>query len=57
MPTPTCANPLLLEWIKEIYDLAKERNTKGVTTQVPYLFHRERNCKLTEADTSVPMSP
>ena len=28
----TCANPLLLEWIKEIYDLAKERNTKGVTT-------------------------
>ncbi|CAF9923474.1 MAG: Crossover junction endonuclease mus81 [Alectoria fallacina] len=29
---PTCANPLLLEWIKEIYDLAKERNTKGVTT-------------------------
>ena len=31
MPTP-CANPLLLEWIKEIYDLAKERNSKGVTT-------------------------
>lgn len=30
--TTTCANPLLLEWIKEIYDLAKERNTKGVTT-------------------------
>ena len=28
----TCANPLLLEWIKEIYDLAKERNSKGVTT-------------------------
>ncbi|KAL9630225.1 MAG: hypothetical protein Q9164_006530 [Protoblastenia rupestris] len=27
-----CANPLLLEWIKEIYDAAKERNTKGVTT-------------------------
>ena len=27
-----CANPLLLEWIKEWYDLAKERNTKGVTT-------------------------
>jgi len=29
---PTCANPLLLEWIKEIYDVARERNTKGVTT-------------------------
>lgn len=28
----TCANPLLLEWIKEIYDVAKERNSKGVTT-------------------------
>lgn len=32
MPPATCANPLLLEWIKEIYDLAVERNTKGVTT-------------------------
>ncbi|KAK3167278.1 hypothetical protein OEA41_010405 [Lepraria neglecta] len=32
MPPATCANPLLLEWIKEIYDLAKERNSKGVTT-------------------------
>ena len=32
MPPATCANPLLLEWIKEIYDLARERNTKGVTT-------------------------
>ncbi len=30
--TSTCANPLLLEWIKEIYDLAKERNSKGHTT-------------------------
>ena len=28
----TCANPLLLDWIKEIYDLAKERDSKGVTT-------------------------
>ncbi|KAL5340107.1 hypothetical protein BJX70DRAFT_132364 [Aspergillus crustosus] len=27
----TCANPLLLEWIKEWLDQAKERNTKGVT--------------------------
>ena len=24
------ANPLLVEWVEEIYDLAKERNTKGV---------------------------
>ena len=32
MPPATCANPLLLEWIKEIYDLARERNSKGVTT-------------------------
>lgn len=32
MPPATCANPLLLGWIKEIYDLAVERNTKGVTT-------------------------
>ena len=32
MPSTTCANPLLLEWIKEIYDLARERNSKGVTT-------------------------
>ncbi|KAI9928910.1 hypothetical protein ASPWEDRAFT_49405 [Aspergillus wentii DTO 134E9] len=27
----TCANPLLLGWIKEWLDQAKERNTKGVT--------------------------
>lgn len=29
---PTCANPLLLEWIKEIYDIANERNSKGAAT-------------------------
>ncbi|RYP93467.1 hypothetical protein DL770_000351 [Monosporascus sp. CRB-9-2] len=28
----TCANPLLLKWIKESLDLARERNSKGVTT-------------------------
>ncbi|KAK3310622.1 ERCC4 domain-containing protein [Chaetomium strumarium] len=28
----TCANPLLLEWVKEWYETARERNSKGVTT-------------------------
>ncbi|GAP86094.1 putative crossover junction endonuclease MUS81 [Rosellinia necatrix] len=28
----TCANPLLLGWVKEWVDLARERNSKGVTT-------------------------
>ncbi|KAL2043865.1 hypothetical protein N7G274_003385 [Stereocaulon virgatum] len=32
MAPPPCANPLLVEWVKEIYDLARERGTKGVTT-------------------------
>lgn len=27
-----CANPLLLSWVKEWYDTARERNSKGVTT-------------------------
>lgn len=27
----TCANPLLLQWLKEWLDTAKERNSKGVT--------------------------
>ncbi|KAK3362212.1 hypothetical protein B0T25DRAFT_490052 [Lasiosphaeria hispida] len=27
-----CANPMLLEWVKEWWDTARERNTKGVTT-------------------------
>jgi crossover junction endonuclease MUS81 len=27
-----CANPLLLGWVKEWVDLARERNSKGVTT-------------------------
>ncbi|KAK0618087.1 hypothetical protein B0T17DRAFT_496090 [Bombardia bombarda] len=29
---PTCANPLLLEWVKEWWDTARERNSKGVAT-------------------------
>lgn len=27
-----CANPLWLSWVKDWYDTARERNTKGVTT-------------------------
>lgn len=27
-----CGNPLLLQWLKEWLDLARERNSKGVTT-------------------------
>lgn len=30
----SCANPLLLEWIKEWLDQARERNSKGVTVSV-----------------------
>jgi crossover junction endonuclease MUS81 len=32
MPEANSANPLLLGWVKEWYDAAKERNSKGVTT-------------------------
>jgi crossover junction endonuclease MUS81 len=32
MPNETCANPQFLEWVKEMWDLARERNTKGITT-------------------------
>ncbi|PGH04964.1 hypothetical protein AJ79_06921 [Helicocarpus griseus UAMH5409] len=31
MSDDSCANPLLLEWIKEWLDQARERNSKGVT--------------------------
>lgn len=31
-----CANPLLLGWIKEWLDQARERNSKGVTVLVPH---------------------
>ena len=41
-----CANPLLLEWIKEWYDLAKEHNTKGVTTYKK-AYESMRACPLT----------
>ncbi|KAL8387815.1 hypothetical protein RB599_002833 [Gaeumannomyces hyphopodioides] len=32
MPEEECANPLLLQWVKEWWELARERNSKGVTT-------------------------
>jgi crossover junction endonuclease MUS81 len=30
----TCANPLLLSWIKEWLDEARDRNSKGFTVYV-----------------------
>ncbi|KAL1839138.1 hypothetical protein VTJ49DRAFT_1834 [Mycothermus thermophilus] len=32
MSQTPCANPLLLSWVKEWWDTARERNSKGVTT-------------------------
>lgn len=32
MSQDMCANPLLLEWVKEWWETARERNSKGVTT-------------------------
>ncbi|KAL2154414.1 hypothetical protein VTH82DRAFT_3090 [Thermothelomyces myriococcoides] len=32
MSQNTCANPLFLGWVKEWWDTARERNSKGVTT-------------------------
>ncbi len=32
MSQNTCANPLLLGWVKEWWETARERNSKGVTT-------------------------
>lgn len=37
-----CANPLLLGWIKEWLDQARERNSKGVTVYVSLGAHREK---------------
>lgn len=34
MAGDSCANPLLLEWIKEWLDEARERNSKGVNVYV-----------------------
>ncbi|KAK4035058.1 ERCC4 domain-containing protein [Parachaetomium inaequale] len=32
MSQNSCANPLLLEWVKDWWETARERNSKGVTT-------------------------
>lgn len=32
MSQSNCANPQLLEWVKEWYDTARERSSKGITT-------------------------
>lgn len=39
MSDERCANPVLLGWVKEWLDFAKERNTKGVTTYESHLIH------------------
>ena len=31
-----CANPLLLQWVKEWYDAAREQNSKGQFTYVSF---------------------
>ena len=41
MSDDTCANPLLLGWIKEWLDQARERNTKGVTVCVHLMRPRQ----------------
>lgn len=33
-----CANPLLLGWIKEWLDQARDRNSKGVTVYVSRVY-------------------
>jgi crossover junction endonuclease MUS81 len=33
-----CANPLLLEWLKEWMEEARERNSKGYTVYVQMSF-------------------
>ena len=42
MADDTCANPLLLGWIKEWLDKARQRNSKGVSTCVSQIFFRFR---------------
>ncbi|KAK1755297.1 hypothetical protein QBC47DRAFT_213673 [Echria macrotheca] len=32
MPDEACVNPLFLQWVKEWWDTARERNSKGATT-------------------------
>lgn len=42
----SCANPLLLRWIKEMLDLARERNTKAVTTY-KHAYNSLKACPIT----------
>lgn len=35
MNEPECANPLLLQFLKEWWDVAKERSSKGATVYEP----------------------
>lgn len=49
----TCANPLLLQWIKEWLDQARERNSKGFT--VFSLLSEPISSRLTLADIRKPM--
>ncbi|KAK2812774.1 hypothetical protein FQN50_001103 [Emmonsiellopsis sp. PD_5] len=46
MPDDSCANPLLLEWIKEWLDQARERNSKGVTVYKK-AYDSMKSCPLT----------
>jgi hypothetical protein len=41
--TEECANPLLLGWIKEWLDQARERNSKGVTVSEGSVFMYRMN--------------
>lgn len=42
MSDDRCANPILLGWVKEWLDLARERNSKGVTTYGSHHYHITR---------------
>ncbi len=51
LPDDDCANPLLLGWVKEWWDTARERNSKGVTTY-KHAYDALRACPLTFAHPS-----
>ncbi|KAI0539927.1 hypothetical protein GGR58DRAFT_192922 [Xylaria digitata] len=42
----TCANPLLLGWVKEWVDVARERNSKGITTY-KHAYNALKACPIT----------
>jgi hypothetical protein len=47
MEGENCANPLLLGWIKEWLDQARDRGSKGVAASVSPSSHPGPNCILT----------